>query len=143
MCTPGPLPRDGHKSASMNRWYSSSQRNAVPCHLIEKPDRVRAIFGSPWRGQSRTTFNWFVYMTGHPGQHDHDYRRNDTCDVFMFFQPLAGWLNMVEIEIGVKGGLAGRVTCIPLCDLFGQIKSSQRVRLGHRRTADSLPGAAE
>jgi hypothetical protein len=35
---------------------------------------------------------------GRPARYDYEYRREDTCNLFMFFQPLAGWRHVEVTE---------------------------------------------
>ncbi len=35
---------------------------------------------------------------GHPARYDYEYKREGTCNLFMFFQPLAGWRHVKVTE---------------------------------------------
>jgi hypothetical protein len=46
---------------------------------------------------------------GKPVRYDYEYRRNGTCNLFMFFQPLAGWRHMEVTEQRTKRDFAYRM----------------------------------
>jgi hypothetical protein len=39
---------------------------------------------------------------GHPARYDYEYRRNGTCNVFLFFEPHAGWRHVVVTDQRTK-----------------------------------------
>lgn len=43
---------------------------------------------------------------GKPARYDYEYRRNGTCNLFMFFQPLAGWRHVEVTEKRTKRDFA-------------------------------------
>jgi hypothetical protein len=43
---------------------------------------------------------------GKPVRYDYEYRRNGTCNLFMFFQPLAGWRHVAVTEQRTKQDFA-------------------------------------
>jgi hypothetical protein len=46
---------------------------------------------------------------GKPVRYDYEYRRNGTCNLFMFFQPLAGWRHVEVTEQRTKRDFAYRM----------------------------------
>jgi hypothetical protein len=46
---------------------------------------------------------------GKPLRYDYEYRRNGTCNLFMFFQPLAGWRHVEVTEQRTKRDFAYRM----------------------------------
>jgi hypothetical protein len=46
---------------------------------------------------------------GRPIRYDYEYRRNGTCNLFMFFQPLAGWRHVEVTEQRTKRDFAYRM----------------------------------
>jgi hypothetical protein len=46
---------------------------------------------------------------GKPVRYDYEYRRNGTCNLFMFFQPLAGWRHVEVTEQRTKQDFACRM----------------------------------
>jgi hypothetical protein len=46
---------------------------------------------------------------GKPARYDYEYRRNGTCNLFMFFQPLAGWRHVEVTEQRTKRDFAYRM----------------------------------
>ena len=50
---------------------------------------------------------------GKPIRYDYEYRRNGTCNLFMFFQPLAGWRHVEVTEQRTKRDFAYRMKTDP------------------------------
>jgi len=46
---------------------------------------------------------------GHPLRYDYEYRRNGTCNLFTYLQPLAGWRHVVVTERRTKEDFAERM----------------------------------
>jgi hypothetical protein len=46
---------------------------------------------------------------GHPLRYDYEYRRNGTCNLFTYLQPLAGWRHVVVTERRTQSDFAWRM----------------------------------
>jgi hypothetical protein len=59
---------------------------------------------------------------GKPLRYDYEYRRNGTCNLFMLFQPLAGWRHVEVTEQRTKRDFAYRDEKISLTSTFHKPK---------------------
>jgi DDE superfamily endonuclease len=59
----------------------------------------------PYQLVAETCLPWPL-QPGKPVRYDYEYRRNGTCNLFMFFQPLAGWRHVEVTEQRTKRDFA-------------------------------------